>query len=63
MTITTLEKEGLLLELLEMTPNYNARALMVQTYIHNEGPLTEANAKKVRALLAGGNAPYGQEPL
>ena len=47
--------ERLLLMLLErMGPDRNARAVMLQSYMAEEEPLSEEAAAKVRKLLGGG---------
>jgi hypothetical protein len=51
-------KEKLLVRLLDMTDNNNARAVLLQSFIQEEGPLTEATAKQVRAIL-NGDSPRG----
>jgi hypothetical protein len=43
--------EKLLLQLIEMADSRNEQAIILQTYIQKEGPLSEAAASEVRKIL------------
>jgi hypothetical protein len=51
--MTKTEKEQLLVRLLRLTDNNNARAVVLQSFIQDEGPLSEMTAKQVRTILKG----------
>lgn len=44
--------ERLLLVLLEHCPDNNAHAIVLQSFIADNGPLSEAAAAKIRAILS-----------
>jgi hypothetical protein len=49
-------KEAFLLWILTNMPDQNARAVMLQSFIQSNGPLSEEVGEKVRELLAKHNA-------
>jgi len=49
--MNTEAKERMLLTILRQLPDSNGRAVMLQSYIQEEGPLTEETAAKVREIL------------
>jgi hypothetical protein len=48
-------KEAFLLWILTQMPDQNARAVMLQSFIQSNGPLSEEAGAKVRELLAQHN--------
>jgi hypothetical protein len=49
------EKETFLLWILTNMPDQNARAIMLQSFIQSNGPLSEEAGEEVRNLLAQHN--------
>ena len=47
-------------EILESVPDQNARAIIVQTYIAEGGPVPDSRGERVRALLLKTNSPAQQ---
>jgi hypothetical protein len=56
MTSTMNYQEGFLLWLMSHMPDRDARAILLQSFIQTNGPLSEAAGAKVRDLLAKPNA-------
>ena len=46
------EDEKILLEMMELMPDSNAKAVLLQSYIAEKGPLSEEAGAKVRELLS-----------
>lgn len=47
------ESEEMLLEMLRCCNDNNAKAVLLQSYIQHQGPLSEQAGKEVRAILKG----------